>query len=282
MKISSSHTIGIIGGDGRTGQQFARLFRSLGFKVETTGRRTRRRNATLLKNADIVLFAVPLVDAAAIIRAESRKARRKDQLLLDVSSLKVREVKAMLRGKGEVIGMHPLFGPTTDPKKELVILCPARAKPETVTSLRSVLRKMGIRTVLMTPAKHDELMAIVQVIPHLKSFLMAEVLRGLKVDFRHILQNCTPTYELEFNVIGRFLDDNPSLYMPIIFRNPLTPRILRSMRKNIDAYLRIAGTKGLPSAMKRYHLAKEFFAPFTGRAREHSEACIRTLAQLKS
>jgi prephenate dehydrogenase len=280
LKISSLHTIGIIGGRGRTGGQFANLFRKAGFSVETTGSKNKFDNRKLIKNCDIVIFALPLDRAAEIIRMEASRARRKDQLLLDLSSLKIRETQAMLRSKGEVIGMHPLFGPTTDARRELVILCPVRAKRETVESLRSILRKMGLQTALMTPGAHDELMAIVQVIPHLKSFLMAEVLRGLKVKFQHVLRNCTPTYELEFNVIGRFLDDNPSLYMPIIFRNPLTPRILRAMRKNIDAYLSIARKKRLPSAMRRYKKAKEFFAPFTGRAREHSEACIRTLTSL--
>jgi prephenate dehydrogenase len=280
MKISPSSTVGIIGGEGKTGRQFARLFAAQGCRVIVTGRRTKQKNADLMRTCDVVLFSVPLVDAAAIIRREAAKARRKDQLLLDVSSLKVRETDALLSGAGEVIGMHPLFGPTTDHRKELVILCPARASKETIASLRAFLKRMQIRTEIMTPKKHDELMAVVQVIPHLKSFLMAEVLRSLDVDFRHILKNCTPTYELEFNVIGRFLDDDPSLYMPIIFRNPETKRILRIMRRTVDAYSSTARKKSLRSAMNGYRRAKEFFAPFTHRARAHSEACIRTLTSL--
>ncbi len=280
MKISPSHSIGIIGGEGRTGRQFARIFRSQGFDVRTTGSRTRRRNRELLRDCDIVVFALPLASAAAIIRTESRFARRLDQLILDLSSLKVREVKAMLRAKGEVIGMHPLFGPMTEPKGETIILCPVRTGTETLDSLRSLLKRMGLKIVVMSPKDHDRLMAVVQVIPHLKSLLMAEVLKGLKVDFKKVLATCTPTYELEFNVIGRFLDDHPGLYMPIIFRNPDTLKVLAILRKTVARFEAIASKQDLKTAENRYAACKSFFTPHLKRARAHSEACIRTLISL--
>ncbi|MFA5799689.1 MAG: prephenate dehydrogenase/arogenate dehydrogenase family protein [Candidatus Peribacteraceae bacterium] len=280
MKISPSHSIGVIGGNGRTGLQFKKLFQAAGFKVQSTGSKTKRKNRDLIRDCDIVIFSVPLVNAAEIIRTELKNARRKDQLLLDLSSLKVREVKAMLRAKGEVIGMHPLFGPTTDSKGETIILCPGRALPETQRSLVTLLRRMGLRTVVMTPKEHDRLMAVVQVIPHLKSLLMAEVLKGLKVDFKKVLATCTPTYELEFNVIGRFLDDHSGLYMPIIFRNPDTRKVLAILRKTIARFEAIASRQDLKTAENRYAACKSFFTPHLKRARDHSEACIHTLISL--
>jgi prephenate dehydrogenase len=280
MKITHHSTIGIIGGHGRTGRQFASLFRRLKFPVIVTGSRDAEKNAEIVRTCDIVLFAVPLILASNIIAHELRGARRKDQLILDVSSLKVREVRAMLKAKGEVIGMHPLFGPATDPRGETVILCPARATKETLTTLRSILGAMGLKTVIMTPDAHDRLMAVVQVIPHLKSLLMAEVMRDLKVDFRRVLATCTPTYELEFNVIGRFLDDHPGLYMPIIFRNPYAKKILASLKRTIASFSSIAATENLPAAEKHYAASKKYFTPYLKRARSHSEACIRTLLSL--
>jgi prephenate dehydrogenase len=215
------------------------------------------------------------------MREEVRLSVRKDQLLLDVSSLKTREVEAMKSGRGEVIGMHPLFGPTTDPKGETVILCPGRTSKQTLSSLRSVLKKMGMKTIVMTPEAHDTLMATVQVIPHLKSFLMADVLREQGADLQSMLRTCTPTYEMEFNVIARFLDDHPDLYMPIIFRNPKTVKILQAMHTIIGEYLTIAHSGNLTDAEKRYEASKLYFKPFLNRARKHSEACIETLLSLK-
>lgn len=280
MKITKRSTIGIIGGRGRTGGQFARLFKTHGYSVRVTGTDNAEKNSEIIANADVVIFALPLSSAADLMRAILKDARRKDQLILDLSSLKVREVDAMLTAKSEVIGMHPLFGPATDPKGERMILCPARATKETLASLRSFLQGLGIKTAVMTPEEHDRLMSVVQVIPHLKSFLMADVLTSQKTDFARVLSLCTPTYEMEFNVIARFLDDHPDLYMPIIFRNPETPRILRRLRDAVDACLSIAESGDLPAAERRYQACKKLFSPHLSRARRHSEACIRTLLSL--
>ena len=123
-------------------------------------------------------------------------------------------------------------------------------------------------------------MAIVQVIPHLKSLLMAEVMRVMKIDFTKVLSMCTPTYEMEFNVIGRFLDDHPGLYMPIIFRNPETKKILKLIRKSVDTFSTLASKENLGAAERRYGECRKFFAPHLKKARSHSEACIRTLLSL--
>ncbi len=282
MIITLHRTVGIVGGAGKTGSQFARLFKKHGFRVRVTGRKAAVKNQELLRTCDIVIFALPLSSAADIMRKELRTATRKDQLILDVSSLKVRETKAMRIAAGEVIGMHPLFGPSTDPTGEMVLLCPVRASTETVRSLKSLFADMGIRTEVMTAKRHDELMGTVQVIPHLKSFLMADTLRVLKIDLPSALKNCTPTYKMEFNVIGRFLDDHPDLYMPIVFRNPMTPRILRTLRDIIEVCIRIAETKDLPQAEKRYFACRKAFEPHLKKARKESEACIRTLLALSS
>lgn len=280
MKLDSSMRIGIIGGAGKTGGQFARLLRSRKFSVEVTGKHDARGNRQILERCDVVIFSLPLKHAAEIMRRELIHTKRKDQLILDLSSLKMQETKAMLTAPGEIIGMHPLFGPTTNPIGELVILCPVRAKPATIASLRHLLTVLGLKTKVMTPEAHDRMMGVVQVIPHLKSLLMADVLRSLGVDIRKALATCTPTYELELNVIGRFLDDSADLYIPIIFRNPETKKILRTLQRTINRYVDIADHQDLPAAAARYRSCKKTFAPILSRARSHSEACITTLLSL--
>ncbi len=280
MKITKHHSVGIIGGTGKTGAQFAKLFRSLGCTVSVSGFLTRARNSTILADCDIVIFSLPLSTAADTMRAELSSAKRRDQLILDVSSQKVRETKAMLTAKGEVIGMHPLFGPSTDPRGERIILCPARSSGETIRSLKTVLETMGLETTLMTPREHDTLMSTVQVLPHLKSFLMADLLRVSSTNLKKVLNVCTPSYEMEFNLIARFLDDHPDLYMPIIFRNPETIGILETLKQLIDEYLHIAKNLDMKTAEARYLECQKIFKPHLKRARTHSEACIQTLLSL--
>ncbi len=280
MIISPKLTVGVIGGTGKTGSQFVKLFRKAGFHVRATGQKTKSKNTDLIRECDILLFALPLSRAAEMMASMLQTAQRKDQLILDVSSLKFHETEAMKVAAGEVIGMHPLFGPSTDPTGERIILCPVRASTQTLNSLRSVLKHMKLKTEVMTPEAHDSLMLTVQVIPHLKSLLMAEVLRGMKTDLSTVLTTCTPTYEMEFNVIARFLDDHPDLYMPIIFKNPGTPKVLRALQKVIGEYLYIVESGDLAAAEKHYKDCQIVFRPHLKKARAHSEACIRTLLSL--
>lgn len=280
MKITPALRIGIIGGEGRTGSQFASLFRAQGFSVDVTGVKTKANNAAIIRDCDIVIFALPLISSAKEIQKLCKEADRHNQLILDLSSLKQQQVKAMLMAKGEVIGMHPLFGPMTDPQNETMILCPARYKPETLLSLKKTLHAMGLKTVEKTPTDHDRLMAVIQALPHFKSLLMASILKFLKADLDQITDTCTPTYEIEFNVIGRFLDDSPELYMPIIFSNPQMPGILKQMQKELNHYRRIAEKGDLTTAAKDYVKLKKYFGSHAPLSRKRSEACIRLLASL--
>lgn len=277
MKPAARASVGIIGGRGRTGRQFARLFRAQGFRVQVTGSKDQERNRKLISGCDILVFSLPLSRAAAHITQLAEHATRKDQLVIDVSSLKEHEVRAMMRFPGEVIGMHPLFGPSTDAKGERVILCPARAKQSSVRFLKRFLSRSGISATIMTPREHDELMATVQTIPHLKSFFIADVLRLRGIDLHKTLSLCTPIYEQEFNIVGRFLDDHPDLYVPIIFRNPRILEVLQTMQKVIQEYLHIAQASDFAAAERRYAECKRHFQPFVRRARSRSELCIRAL-----
>jgi prephenate dehydrogenase len=281
MRITTRMTIGIIGGRGKTGGQFAKLFRAAGFRVLTSDQKTQSQNPKLLSTCQIIIFALPLSRATKLMQEILRGATRHDQLILDLSSLKTTQGKAMLTAPGEVIGMHPLFGPSTKPIGEHIILCPERASTQTIQSLQKLLKRLGLRVSIMSAEEHDRLMSNIQVIPHLKSLLIAEVLRSRQVDLDRAYRICTPTYQMEMNVVGRFLDDHPDLYMPIIFNNPGTKEILLELQRTIGSYLQIIEQESLPPAEARYKACQTYFGQHRKRARRESEACIQTLLQLR-
>lgn len=281
MKINTSMTVGIIGGNGRTGGQFARLFKKQGFAVQTNGSKQAAKNKKILKECDVVIFAVPLRLSVEIIKKEIVHATKKDQLIMDLSSLKSEQVEAMKSAAGEVIGLHPLFGPWTDVKGQTIMLCPGRTKPETIELLEKIFKRMGMKTIIKDALAHDRLMAMLQVLPHVKNMLVADVLRKIDANISDILATCTPAYELELNVVGRFLDDNPDLYGPIILDNPDTLKILKTFRGVLDDCIEMAEGKDLHRFTQRYKRLQEFFGPFAKTGRISSEECIRTLSKLK-
>ncbi len=282
MKITRSMQIGIIGGKGRTGAQFAMFFRKLGFHVAICDKRTRLRPRDLFARCDIVLFAVPLQDSTRIMKKEVVHTTRRDQLIVDVSSLKTAQVEAMLGARGEVIGMHPMFGPKTQALGETVILTPGRCKRDTLRSLQTLLGKMGLKTVVMTPGEHDQLMTFVQALPHLKSLLIAGALQTLGADLGMMDKVTPPPYELELNMVGRFLDDNPLLYGPIIFGNPRSLEVIKTLQTLLGEYAKICEQQDYTRFRSLYHeLQRSFSSRRTALARTRSEACIRTLAHLR-
>ncbi|CAD7941395.1 unnamed protein product [Amoebophrya sp. A120] len=140
-------SVGIIGGDGRMGAVFAKVFAEFVPEVQCTktcwtssnssssdGKITKRvdehqqalENRRVLESAELVIFAVPL---SATVKTIERLAPfvREDQILLDLTSLKVQPCNAMAQTKAQtVIGGHPMFGPSTALRDQNFVLCPVR------------------------------------------------------------------------------------------------------------------------------------------------------------
>ena len=92
-----------------------------------------RRALTDIQSAeqcDLVIVSVPIRDTVRVIE-EIAPLLTQDQLLCDLTSLKVAPVDAMLKSKAQVIGLHPMFGPTVSSlRHQTIIVCPARATEE--------------------------------------------------------------------------------------------------------------------------------------------------------
>ncbi|ETW93153.1 MAG: hypothetical protein ETSY2_51930 [Candidatus Entotheonella gemina] len=117
-------TVGIIGIAGGYGQWLARIFSALGYSVIGSDPRHEQNigNRKIVETANVVLFSVPMDMAPDVIR-EVVPYARKNQLWLDVTSLKKQPVAAMLESKAEVVGLHPMVAPTVDSWKGQVVKC---------------------------------------------------------------------------------------------------------------------------------------------------------------
>ena len=269
--------IGIIGGKGKTGQQFAQIFRKLGFEVMVSDLETKLTNRELIEKSDVVIFSVPLHLSEEIIRQEARNLR-KGQVVLDVSSLKENQVKAMNESKAEVLGMHPLFGPSHKSFKGLsIVLCPGRCQKKTSHKFKKMFEKIGMKVSVMKPSEHDKLMAVVQVIPHLKTILAGELLREFGMSPKVPYEMSTPIYKLELDVIGRIFSQDGELYNSIITGNPYSKKIIKSLSKILKNYER----GDLKVLNKRFDKVKDFLGDFSDEAFSDSERIINEMQKWK-
>ena len=133
---------GIIGGTGRMGRLFARVFKNAGYEVLVSGRKTAITSADIVQQCDIVIVSVPIHDTVRVID-DIAPLLKPGQLLCDFTSLKVRPVEAMLRSEADVIGLHPMFGPTVKSiNRQTIIVCPVRANPGSRVPLRESVESM--------------------------------------------------------------------------------------------------------------------------------------------
>ncbi len=228
--------VGVVGGLGEMGQLFSRFFRDRGCQVVVSDRDTEWTNEDVIRNSDLVLFAVPLHETVTIIR-ESLPFTRPDQLLMDLTSLKTAPVHEMLRSPASVVGLHPMFGGRIASfSGQTLVACPARIADGSWSALRGVFTEEGIRVKECTPEEHDRMMSIIQVLFHMTTMLTGRVLRDLGVDIAETMEYTSPSYRLEINLLGRIFAQNSALYSAITQMNPHTMDIIRHFREGLDRY----------------------------------------------
>lgn len=229
--------IGIIGGTGGMGRWFADLLLKEGCSVHVWGRQSTMTIHELTALCNVIVIAVPISATAEMIQRVGPLVQE-GSLLMDLTSLKKEPVELMLaNSRADVIGCHPLFGPGVDDAVgENVILCPARGQ-KWLGWLRNILKKNGLVITEETPEKHDEIMAIVQVLNHFNTISLGFALSGARVSLEEIIKYSTPIFKTKLGIIKKVFTESPGLYADIIANNPDTDKILK-LYENVLADIR--------------------------------------------
>lgn len=270
--------LGIIGGKGKVGSQFAGIFKKMGFDVIVSDLGTKLSNKNLIKKSDIVVFSVPLEKSVEIIKKEISACVREDQIVMDVTSLKKDQIEIMNKAKGNVIGMHPLFGPTQKNFKNLnIVFCPGKADKKVFFDMKKLFEKLGFKIIVMTPEEHDKAMVLVQVIPHLKIILAGELIKFFGVNPEKFYYIGTPMYKIEMSLIGRIFAQDPGLSTAIVTNNPYSKDLMKFLGKTSKDYEKLILKHDIKSLSKRFSGISEFLGDFSKKAFKESEKIINKM-----
>ncbi len=221
---------GIIGGTGKMGKLFSGVFERAGYEVLVSGRTTSVTNDEIARDCDTVIVSVPVRDTVRVIE-EIAPLLKKEQLLCDLTSLKTAPVNAMKKSRAQVIGLHPMFGPTVRSLlHQTIIVCPERCDEQALHNLLAVFRAEGAACTITTPEAHDRAMAVVQGLTHFVTLCMAESIRRLGTDIEKTKSFTSPIYQIELGLMGRLLSQDADLYGSILEQNPYVPDVLRHCR----------------------------------------------------
>jgi chorismate mutase/prephenate dehydrogenase len=276
-------TVAIVGGEGGMGRRLAEMFGDLGHAVMVSDVGTSLTNVEAAKAADVVVVSVPIDVTDAVIREVGPHVRQ-GALLMDVTSVKTTAVAAMLEATeasgASVVGTHPMFGPGVHTLSgQRVVLVKGRGD-EWYEWVSSMLSARGMVVTETTAERHDEAMAIVQVLNHFHTQVLGLALARMGTPLDETLRFTSPAYLLEMYVTARHFAQAPSLYAEIEMRNPKNAEVMRAFSDAAAELSEIVSTKDRERFTAVFDEVRGYFGEFTEEALDQSRFLIDRLIEL--
>ncbi|MGB8330474.1 MAG: bifunctional chorismate mutase/prephenate dehydrogenase [Polyangiales bacterium] len=277
-----SKTIAIVGGEGGMGRSLNTLFSDLCHRVLSADLETELRPVDAAATADVVIISVPIRETRAVIE-QLGPLVRKDALLMDVTSIKAEPMAAMLAStEASVLGTHPMFGPGVNTYQgQRVVICPGRGDAW-LDWARQMFTARGLVISEATPAEHDSMMAIVQVLHHFKTQVIGLALSRGGTPLEETLRFTSPAYLLETYVTGRHFAQSPDLYGPIEMLNPDSKTVIEGFRTAAADLAAILEAGDQEAFNQVFADVRAFFGEFTDEALQQSGFLIDRLVELSA
>ena len=227
--------VAIIGGYGKMGRWLARGLRAEGLQVTIAGRdETKLSEAAgqlgvkaasaseAVKSSEVVILSVP-IDSFEAICKEIAPAVKPGQYIFDVTSIKARPVDIMHKyfGGCRVLGTHPMFGPgAASVDGQRFVLTPTnKEERELAGVIRRYLEERSAKVVSMSPAEHDDLMAIVLGLSHFIALVSADTLLELG-RIKEAEAAGGTSYRLLLTLAEAVVSEDPSFYSSLQMNLP--------------------------------------------------------------
>lgn len=278
---SSPPLIGIIGGKGQMGSLFADFFREKNIKVLISDLGTTLSNEELAARCDITIVSVPMsVTKSAIDKILPHLNPR--GAIMDLTSLKAEPIRAMLKSKNEVLGLHPMFGSTNAIPGQTIIVCRTKQSGKWSEWMENLLSEHGVKLEYMSPKQHDKIMNIAQGLVHFAEIVFSDAIRRCNMPLEQLLKFTGKASELKILLAARILAQDSSLYGNIQIQNPLSMSSLKQFRKSTEELFKIVAKKDLKAFQKYFERDRKFFSTHLSQAYRETSYLIDCLLQVRT
>ncbi|MFH2092946.1 MAG: bifunctional chorismate mutase/prephenate dehydrogenase [Pseudomonadota bacterium] len=269
----------IVGGTGQMGEFFVTLFKKSGYDVRVFGSKDWNRAQELCQGINLCIISVPIERTEEIIEKIS-KFLPADALLTDLTSIKAAPVEKMLAThKGPVLGIHPLFGPTTGSlDKQIVVITPGRDADQS-RWLVEQFNLWGAVIVESSAQEHDQIMEIVQALRHFATFCFGQFLHERSIRLERTLEFSSPIYRLEAGMVGRLFAQDGAMYSEIIFATPERRKLLKEFIVSMTGHLDMLENNNKDLFIEKFKLIARWFGPFSEQAMRESTFLINKLIE---
>lgn len=221
-----SRSVGIIGGAGEIGQVINRYFTELGYSTHICdpGHPQGLSLEQLLDCCQIVYLSVfPLEAAAQVLEQITHHPRAGELVLLENATIKsvLQPALKTLDNMGtSICATHPMCRADQPWKNQNVMLIPFGKQPDPALIVARQLydqAQMNIKE-LGSIAEHDELMALLQLVPHLTLRVVSTIFEQLGVDLDLLNSSATANFKLFYMSFWRVQAQSPELSASIIWQ----------------------------------------------------------------
>ncbi|MEI7728452.1 MAG: bifunctional chorismate mutase/prephenate dehydrogenase [Verrucomicrobiota bacterium] len=269
----------IVGGAGKMGSYFRHWFTESGYEVRILEVNDWPKVKELCAGIALAFVSVP-IHLAAEICTQLGPHLPPDCILADITSIKQTPLNAMLAAHaGPVVGLHPLFGPTTSSMdKQVVVASPGR-NPEACQWLTDQFTTWGNIVLSIQAQEHDEIMAVVQGVRHFATFAFGQFLYRRNIDLPRTLEFSSPIYRLELGMVGRFFAQDPLLYANILLASPERRVVLKEFLDSVAENRALLESCDTERFCAEYHKIAEWFGPFCEQSLRESSYLIDKLVE---
>jgi len=277
--IRAGAAVLIVGGRGSMGRYFRQWFSDAGYRVRVLDREGWPSVDELCAGIELAMISVPIELTTAVAR-ELGPHLPEDCVLCDITSVKVSPLAAMLEAHpGPVVGLHPLFGPTTSTMdKQIIVVTPGRHQQACQWLIDQFSAWGGI--ILQTSSEeHDEIMSTVQTVRHFATFAFGQFLCRRGINLPRTLEFSSPIYRLELGMVGRLFAQDASLYSEIIFASPERRKLLKDYLASVEGNLEMIEADDREGFRAEFQKIADWFGPFSEQAMRESTFLIDKLIE---
>mgnify|MGYP001286618163 CR=1 FL=1 len=269
----------LVGGRGQMGRYFARWFGEAGYETRLLDVEDWPRARDLCAEIDLALVGVPISLTTDVIKRLGPHLPPRC-ILADITSIKRAPVEAMITAHpGPVIGLHPLFGPSTSSMDQQIVVATPGRDADGCQWLLDQLAAWGNIIMTIAAEEHDAVMDLVQGLRHFATFAFGRFLAARQVNLARTLEFSSPIYRLEMGMVGRLFAQDPGLYADIILASPQRRALLKEFIESVGAARDLIDNADADRFCREFRQISEWFGPFCGQALRESTFLIDKLVE---
>ncbi|MBG3115963.1 bifunctional chorismate mutase/prephenate dehydrogenase [Proteus mirabilis] len=265
----------IVGGNGKMGRLFSRLFTLSGYQVESLEvDEWQSKSPAIFADAGMVIISVPIHLTVDVI--EQLPPLPENCLLVDLASIKQAPLEAMLKAhNGPVLGLHPMFGPDVPSlAKQVIAYCEGRDLSHFEWLLEQLM-VWGARVEAITAQEHDKNMSFIQALRHFTTFAYGQHLVKENVDLASLLRLSSPIYRLELAMIGRLFAQDPQLYADIILSSQENINLIRRYHHSLGEAIALLDINTKDEFIGSFNNVSDWFGDYASQFMKESGALLQ-------